>query len=75
MARGHVRLVVDRVLEHRGWSIYHLAQRSGLPYTTCYRLTRRPPSRIEMATLAALCETLECGPGDLLVYEPPESRE
>jgi putative transcriptional regulator len=73
MARGRVRLVVDRVLQQRGWSIYQLTQRSSLPYTTVYRLVRKPPSRIDMATLAALCEALECEPGDLLIYEPPES--
>ena len=75
MARGRVRLVADRVLQERGMTIYQLAQRTGLAYPTAYRLVRKSPRRIDMATLATLCEALQCSPGDLLVYEPPEDGE
>jgi DNA-binding Xre family transcriptional regulator len=56
-------------------SIYQLAQRTGLAYPTVHRLVRKPPRRIDMSTLASLCEALECSLGDLLVYEPPEGGE
>lgn len=32
-----------------------------------YRLMRSPPERLSLATLAALCDLLDCTPNDLLV--------
>ena len=69
---GHVRIVVDRLLEQRQLSIYQLSRRSGLPYQTCYRLVRQTTRRIDLGTIAALCHALDCEPGDIFVYEPPE---
>jgi DNA-binding Xre family transcriptional regulator len=31
-----------------------------------YRLVARTPERLSLATLAALCDILDCGPGDLV---------
>ena len=31
-----------------------------------YRLVTQPPQRLSMDTLAALCDILGCGPGDLI---------
>src|SRR5207302_4805918 len=31
-----------------------------------YRLVVRTPERLSLATLAALCDILDCGPGDLV---------
>jgi putative transcriptional regulator len=59
-------------LEQRGLSIYELARRSDLPYQTVHRIARETTSRINLATLAALCDALDCQPGDIVVYEPPE---
>jgi putative transcriptional regulator len=35
--------------------------------------TRRRLTRIDEATLSALCRALKCQPGDLMVYEEDES--
>lgn len=75
MTKGRVSLVVDQLLEQRGMTIYQLARQSGLPYATCHRLVRHPPSRIDMSTLAALCTALKCVPSDLLAYESPQQSE
>lgn len=33
------------------------------------RLVRTAPERLNLTTLAGLCEVLDCGPGDLLVFQ------
>jgi len=35
-----------------------------------YRLVARTPARLSLATLAALCDILGCGPGDLVEPVP-----
>jgi DNA-binding Xre family transcriptional regulator len=39
-----------------------------------YRLVARVPERLSLATLAALCDILDCGPGELIepVREGPQ---
>ena len=43
-----------------------------------YRLVTRPPQRLSVDTLVALCDILECTPNDLIVPEvvnkPPSPR-
>jgi hypothetical protein len=37
-----------------------------------YRLVTKTPQRLNMAVLAALCDILDCGPGDLIeVFTEP----
>ena len=38
-------------------------------------LASDPPAELDLATLAALCETLGCQPGDLLSYDPESPEE
>jgi DNA-binding Xre family transcriptional regulator len=44
-----------------------LAERGvGLSREQVYRLVARTPARLSLATLAALCDILDCAPGDLV---------
>jgi DNA-binding Xre family transcriptional regulator len=44
-----------------------LAQRGvGLSREQVYRLVAKVPERLNLETLAALCDILECSPGDLI---------
>lgn len=44
-----------------------LAQRGvGLSREQVYRLVARTPQRLSLTTLAALCDILDCAPGDLV---------
>jgi DNA-binding Xre family transcriptional regulator len=54
-----------------------LRERAGYPLSSASIsvLLRQQPSQVKLTTLAALCVTLECQPGDLLVLGPRESRE
>jgi len=47
--------------------IPHLEERGiHLSREQVYRLVTQPPQRLSMDTLAALCDILGCGPGDLI---------
>ena len=39
-----------------------------------YRLVAKVPERLSLAVLAALCDALDCGPGDLIEPVPAETK-
>jgi DNA-binding Xre family transcriptional regulator len=48
----------------------HLVERGiSLSREQVYRLVTRPPQRLSMGTLVALCDILGCTPNDLIVPE------
>lgn len=59
---------LSAVMEDLEVSNGELAELTGMHPTTISKLRRNLPSRLDMKTLAALCEALQCQPGDLLVY-------
>jgi putative transcriptional regulator len=64
----HWRLAV--VMAERNISNKELAQLTGMHPRSVSRLkTRRQFTRIDEETLNALCEALQCQPGDLMVFE------
>jgi putative transcriptional regulator len=64
-----IRVTLDAVLKARGLSIRRLATESGVTQANVWRFTRNKNKQLHMATLDAICKTLECQPGDFLVYE------
>jgi DNA-binding Xre family transcriptional regulator len=52
-----------------------LAERSGLSKTTISNLESGRLTRIELATIAKLCDALACMPNDLFELPPPSKRE
>ncbi|NEP16627.1 MAG: helix-turn-helix transcriptional regulator [Leptolyngbya sp. SIO4C1] len=61
-------------MAERDVSNKELAVKTGMNQTSISRLkTRRRLTRIDEATLDALCRALNCQPGDLMIYEqePP----
>ena len=60
-------LRLDRVMADRKISLNELAERVGIK-TGKIRAIR-------FSTLEAICEVLDCQPGDLLEYERPEGKE
>ncbi len=65
MIRWHLKeLMADRRMTPA-----QLIAETGLTFSAAYKLIRRRPEnppRLEIATLDALCEALNCEPGDLL---------
>jgi putative transcriptional regulator len=69
----HWRLAV--IMAERNISNNELAEMLGMHPTSISRMkTRRQFTRIDEPTLNALCKALHCQPGDLMVYEPDDSR-
>lgn len=50
-----------------------MAERAGLSAQTVSGLWNNNVVRIDLSTLEALCEALNCTPGDLLEYTPETS--
>jgi putative transcriptional regulator len=61
---------VSRVMGEQRISVSELHRRTGLAYTTCYALYGAKSTRLDLATLDALCRGLGCGVGDLFEYVP-----
>lgn len=63
-----VILNIKNAGERRGvMNPFALARESGLNYAICYRLWHEQTTQISLPTLARICDTLSCEPGDLIV--------
>jgi DNA-binding Xre family transcriptional regulator len=66
-----VRLIVREVAERRGiTNPFILSNRTGLNYAICHRLWSANPRRVDLKTLARLCEVLNVKPGQLFEFRP-----
>lgn len=63
----HVRL--DEVLAERGMTLTHLSELVGITVVNLSILKTQKARAIRFSTLEALCEVLECQPGDLLAHD------
>jgi len=60
---------LDQLLEQRGLTLTELAERVDVTVVNLSVLKNGRARAIRFSTLTALCEALECQPGDLLEYE------
>ncbi|MET7442064.1 helix-turn-helix domain-containing protein [Streptomyces sp. NPDC004082] len=60
---------IDVMMARRKMSVGELAERVGITPANLAVLKNGRAKAVRFATLAALCEALECQPGDLLRYE------
>ena len=58
---------ISELLEDRGRSLYWLAKQTGIRYSTVHDLSRGEWKAIKRIVIDALCEALECEPGELIV--------
>ena len=68
-------LRLDRVMADRKISLNELAERVGISNVNLSRIKTGKISAIRFSTLNAICEVLECQPGDILEYRPYENGE
>ncbi|AUG76949.1 XRE family transcriptional regulator [Kitasatospora sp. MMS16-BH015] len=66
---------IDVMLARRKMSVGELADRVGITPANLAVLKNGRAKAVRFATLAALCEALDCQPGDLLRWAPEESEE
>jgi putative transcriptional regulator len=65
---------IDVMLARRKMSVGELADRVGITPANLAVLKNGRAKAVRFATLAALCEVLDCQPGDLLRWEAEEVR-
>ena len=64
---GHIVLRLDRVMADRKMSLNELSEKVGVANVKNGHI-----SAIRFSTLAAICDVLQCQPGDILEYSPEE---
>jgi putative transcriptional regulator len=65
-----VVVTVDRLLAERQMTLTELADRVGLTLANLSVLKNGRARAIRFSTLTALCDALDCQPGDLLAVRP-----
>ncbi len=62
-------LRLDRVMADRKISLNELADRVGIANVNLSKIKTGKISAIRFSTLNAICEVLDCQPGDILEYQ------
>ncbi|MCQ4794792.1 helix-turn-helix transcriptional regulator [Anaerofustis stercorihominis] len=62
-------LRLDRVMADRKISLGELADKVGISNVNLSNIKRGKISAIRFSTLNAICEVLDCQPGDILEYQ------
>jgi putative transcriptional regulator len=69
MREHRIGVRLDRLLEDRGMTLTELADQVDVTVVNLSVLKNGRARAIRFSTLTALCEALDCSPGDLLEYE------
>ena len=70
-----IRVDLDVMLARRKMSLTELSQRVGITMANLSILKNGRARAVRMSTLDAVCEALNCQPGDILVWEPGKMEE
>lgn len=66
---GKIILRLDRVMADRKISLKDLAEQIGIANVNLSKIKTGKISAIRFSTLEAICEILDCQPGDILEYQ------
>jgi len=66
---GKIILRLDRVMADRKMSLNELSEKVGVANVNLSKIKNGHVSAIRFSTLIALCEALDCQPGDIIEYE------
>ena len=67
-------LRLDRVMADRKMSLNELSERVGVANVNLSKLKNGRVSAIRFSTLEAICDVLDCQPGDILEYRRGEEK-
>ena len=70
---GKIILRLDRVMADRKMSLGELSARVGVANVNLSKLKNGHVSAIRFSTLEAICDVLDCQPGDILEYRREEA--
>lgn len=65
---GNIIMKLDVIMADRHVSLNELAEKVGISNVNLSKIKNSKISAIRFSTLAAICETLNCTPGDILKY-------
>jgi putative transcriptional regulator len=68
-------LRLDRVMADRKMSLNELSEKVGVANVNLSKLKNGRVSAIRFSTLEAICEVLDCQPGDILEFAKGERNE
>lgn len=68
-------LRLDRVMADRKISLNDLAEKVGIANVNLSNIKTGKVSAIRFSTLNAICDVLDCQPGDLLEFQRDEHKE
>lgn len=68
-------LRLDRVMADRKISLNELSERVGIANVNLSKIKTGKISAIRFSTLEAICDVLDCQPGDILEYKREISKE
>lgn len=68
-------LRLDRVMADRKMSLNELSEKVGVANVNLSKLKNGHVSAIRFSTLEAICDVLDCQPGDKLEYQRMEKNE
>jgi putative transcriptional regulator len=68
-ADHRIAVHLDQLLERRGMTLTDLADKVGVTVVNLSVLKNGRARAIRFSTLAALCQALDCQPGDLLSHQ------
>ena len=63
-----IKINLDLMMVRRGISLTELSARVGITMANLSILKNNKAKAVRLSTLAALCEALDCQPGDLLEF-------
>jgi len=69
---GKIVLRLDRMMTERKMSLKELSEIVGVSNVNLSKIKTGKVSAIRFSTLEAICDALDCQPGDLLEYEKDE---
>ncbi len=68
-------LRLDRVMADRKMSLKELSEKVGVANVNLSKMKTGKISAIRFSTLEAICDVLDCQPGDILEYQREEKGE
>lgn len=66
---GGIVLRLDRIMVERKISLNELAERVGISNVNLSKIKNNRVTAIRFSTLAAICDVLDCQPGDILEFD------
>ena len=67
---GQIVLELDVMMAKRRVSLNELADRVGITNVNLSKIKNNKVNAVRFSTLGAICEALNCEPGDILKYDP-----